>query len=182
MRTVRFGRSSGIGARYDLHGIYTLRHFDDSFNLYILTQKLDSFRVELGTLTTMENITNAAKLWNSATASIDWNADVMTARTFMNITKDGMDRQFELAIVIPYRDMLDRYDVTTPTPTEACGLLSVFTMIWRSESDMSETVGVIIFKKCFFFHFDEQEAVSLGLRAGFRVRTMSPDTFKSQII
>ena len=43
-----------------------------------------------------------------------WNATVMTAKSFVNITKRGLALQFDSAIMKPYQDMIDHHHATKP--------------------------------------------------------------------
>ena len=48
---------------------------------------------------------DTAKIWD-AEPHDDWNVDVMTAKSFLDITATGLERQFEDAIMKPYNEML----------------------------------------------------------------------------
>merc|ERR1712156_234151 len=66
-------------------------------------------------LNTRIELIEKAEIWN-ADPHHDWNVDVMTAKSFVDITARGLGRQFKDAIMKPYEDMLEREQVT-PNPT-----------------------------------------------------------------
>ena len=57
---------------------------------------------------------NKANEYNQMSGG-NWNADVMKAESFLDITKNGLQRQFKEAIMDPYEDMLDALK-STPAP------------------------------------------------------------------
>ena len=70
-------------------------------------------------LNTRTEYIDKAKIYNAAQQN-DWNVDVMTAKSFLDITARGLERQFEDAIMKPYNEMLEKR--VTPTPTRRPGL------------------------------------------------------------
>ena len=56
-------------------------------------------------LNTRIELIDKAKIYNAALQN-DWDVDVMTAKSFMDITARGLERQFEDAIMKPYNEML----------------------------------------------------------------------------
>ena len=65
-------------------------------------------------------IIDKAGVYNQIYQDKKWNADVMEAKSFVDITKSGLSLQFKRAIMDPYQAMLDHRDATpnpTPNPT-----------------------------------------------------------------
>ena len=85
-------------------------------------------------LNTRIEFIDKAKIFNAAEQS-DWNVDVMTAKSFMDITARGLERQFEDAIMRPYNEMLEKKRVAptptrvAPTPTRRPGLKFVTSIV-----------------------------------------------------
>merc|ERR1719384_1016792 len=67
--------------------------------------RLKQLYKEVAMLNTRTEWIDKAKIYNAAEQS-DWNVDVMTAKSFMDITARGLERQFEDAIMKPYNEML----------------------------------------------------------------------------
>ena len=72
-------------------------------------------------LNTMEAIVEKSREWKTKQSENDWDADVLTAETFVECTTYGMEHLFDSAIMKPYEALLEQYDVTfepTPYPTK----------------------------------------------------------------
>ena len=68
--------------------------------------KLTVFLTEMHRLNQRTEIIGKAGVYNQIHQNIYWNVDVMTAKSFVNITKTGLALQFERAIMEPYEKML----------------------------------------------------------------------------
>ena len=79
--------------------------------------KLTVFLDEMKSLNQRTEIIGKAGVYNLISPHKDWNADVIAAKSFVNITKRGLALQFESAIMEPYEDMLELRN-PTPQPTE----------------------------------------------------------------
>ena len=77
--------------------------------------KLVEFEKEMSLLNRRTAIIEKAKIYNAIEGSY-WNADVMTAESFLDVSARGLARQFQTAIMKPYEEMLEREQVT-PNPT-----------------------------------------------------------------
>ena len=69
-------------------------------------------------LNTMEDIISKSKEYYSIYLDIEWDADVLSADSFIEITRSGMKVQFQNAIMKPYEQMLIGNGISeTPVPS-----------------------------------------------------------------
>ena len=77
--------------------------------------KLTQLSEQMKSLNQRKEIIDKAGVYNLISPHKDWMADVMEARSFVNLTKRGMTIQFESAIMDPYEIMLAARE-PTPAP------------------------------------------------------------------
>ena len=79
--------------------------------------KLTVFLNEMKSLNQRTEIIGKAGVYNLIEKDKKWNATVMKAESFVNITKRGLAQQFEKFIMDPYENMLGHHHATPKSGT-----------------------------------------------------------------
>ena len=100
--------------------------------------KLDKFHTEMEILNQRVEIINKAGVYNLIYQDKDWNYDVMAARSFLNVTEEGIKRQFEIAIMEPYEAMLATVTTRSPTPSPTFSIFWDDARVVRQGAEVGE--------------------------------------------
>jgi len=78
--------------------------------------RLLALREEMAVINNINDVIDGSNAYMAISATKDWDADVLEAQSFIEITATGLENQFEVAIIEPYNDMLESLTTTTMPP------------------------------------------------------------------